>query len=334
MPDSMNKFSYSENFGVISFCGFEWEKLSKGDVHSSQYQFPLYEGFMKNKEIGEAYIDSDAFGILHANPNIYYKIISLIYELNNKGNKCSIKNNSVDPKNWREDTGFISFTVDSILKTFPKNFMEIQERALLNIYRAFPNYGERISEIHNYMVFAKDDREKWFLLDSLISKNILSGSIKGNGDGTFRQTSHFTITPEGWNEIEKSMHNVYSRQVFIAMRFSPEMHPVRKAIKKAIKDSGLEPAIVDEIEHINYIPIEILSSIKNSGYMVADLTTQNNGVYYEAGYASGLNIPVVLTCRKDEFRHFDISQVNTILWNDENELYTLLQKRLIALQNK
>jgi nucleoside 2-deoxyribosyltransferase len=68
--------------------------------------------------------------------------------------------------------------------------------------------------------------------------------------------------------------------------------------------------------------------------MVADLTTQNNGVYYEAGYARGLNIPVVLTCKKDESRHFDISQVNTILWNDEDELYTLLQKRLIALQNK
>jgi hypothetical protein len=36
------------------------------------------------------------------------------------------------------------------------------------------------------MVFAKNDRAKWFLLDSLISKNILSGSIKGNGDGRFR----------------------------------------------------------------------------------------------------------------------------------------------------
>jgi hypothetical protein len=66
----MNRFSYSENFGVISFCSFEWEKLSKGYVHSSQYQFPLYEGFMKHKEISELYIDSEAFGILHTNPNI------------------------------------------------------------------------------------------------------------------------------------------------------------------------------------------------------------------------------------------------------------------------
>jgi hypothetical protein len=41
------------------------------------------------------------------------------------------------------------------------------------------------------------------------------------------------ITPEGWNEIEKSIHNVYSRQVFIAMHFSPEMHPAREANKKS-----------------------------------------------------------------------------------------------------
>jgi nucleoside 2-deoxyribosyltransferase len=68
--------------------------------------------------------------------------------------------------------------------------------------------------------------------------------------------------------------------------------------------------------------------------MVADLTAQNNGAYYETGYARGLNIPIALTCKKDELRHFDISQVNTILWDDENELYTLLRKRLLALQDK
>jgi hypothetical protein len=51
MSDLRNEFSYSENSGVISFCGFEWEKSSKSNVHSSQYKFPLYEGSMKNKEI-------------------------------------------------------------------------------------------------------------------------------------------------------------------------------------------------------------------------------------------------------------------------------------------
>jgi hypothetical protein len=37
----MDEFFCPENCGVISFCGFEWEKLSKSDVHSSQCKFPL-----------------------------------------------------------------------------------------------------------------------------------------------------------------------------------------------------------------------------------------------------------------------------------------------------
>ena len=62
--------------------------------------------------------------------------------------------------------------------------------------------------------------------------------------------------------------------------------------------------------------------------MVADLTGYRGGVYWEAGFAEGLGIPVIYTCHekwlntdKDlniEGVHFDLNHRNMILWNEEN----------------
>jgi nucleoside 2-deoxyribosyltransferase len=59
--------------------------------------------------------------------------------------------------------------------------------------------------------------------------------------------------------------------------------------------------------------------------MVADLTHGNRGAYWEAGFAEGLGVPVIYTCRKDRweakdsddkpFVHFDTNHRVTILWD-------------------
>jgi hypothetical protein len=56
-------------------------------------------------------------------------------------------------------------------------------------------------------------------------------------------------------------------------------------------------------------------------------------VYYEAGYAAGRNLPVILTCRKDELKdlHFDIRQYNCIDWETPDELARRLQVRIEAV---
>jgi hypothetical protein len=66
---------------------------------------------------------------------------------------------------------------------------------------------------------------------------------------------------------------------------------------------------------------------------VADFTGHRAGVYFEAGFALGLNLPVFWTCRKDNLTdlHFDIRQFNCIDWNDPGELAHRLQKRIEAV---
>ena len=66
--------------------------------------------------------------------------------------------------------------------------------------------------------------------------------------------------------------------------------------------------------------------------MVADFTGQRAGVYYEAGFATGLGRPVIWCCRKDEIDklHFDTNHKNHIDWETPEELRDRLYRRIRA----
>ncbi|MFB2516120.1 hypothetical protein [Lysinibacillus sp. OTC-L20] len=125
----------------------------------------------------------------------------------------------------------------------------------------------------------------------------------------------------------------YRNTVFIAMSFDETLVKVREAIMAALTSQGFQPVIIDSKEHNNQIVPEIFSEIDKAKFVIADLTNQRTGVYYEAGYAKGKNKEVILTCRKDDLSnmHFDVAQTNTILWETEVDLKTRLTKRIEAM---
>ncbi|MFE7060825.1 hypothetical protein ACFVAD_01570 [Sutcliffiella sp. NPDC057660] len=123
--------------------------------------------------------------------------------------------------------------------------------------------------------------------------------------------------------------------VFIAMSFSESMNKTRKSIIKVIEEFGYEAMLIDIKEHNNQIVPEIFSEIENADFVVSDLTEQKRGVYLETGYAMAKEKQVILTCKTDDFdkNHFDVSQINTIIWSDENELEIRLRARIKAMHS-
>ncbi len=123
------------------------------------------------------------------------------------------------------------------------------------------------------------------------------------------------------------------KQIFIAMSYANDMEMARKAIKIAIENNGYTPMILDEKEYSSFIVPEMLMEIEKSAFIVADLTHQRGGVYYEAGYAQACGIPVIMTCKAESFEgvHFDVRQMNTIIWNNERELKDKLSRRIEAM---
>jgi hypothetical protein len=71
--------------------------------------------------------------------------------------------------------------------------------------------------------------------------------------------------------------------------------------------------------------------------MIADFTCEpqqpRGGVYFESGFAFGLNIPVIWTCRSDCISdlHFDTRQFNHIAWEDSDDLRVKLTNRIGAV---
>ena len=149
------------------------------------------------------------------------------------------------------------------------------------------------------------------------------------------------LTVEGYArlaELEKVA--VDSSQAFVAMWFDDSMSDVfESGIKPGIEDAGYEARRIDRIEHINKIDDEIIAEIRRSRFLVADFTHGDGGarggVYYEAGFAHGLNIPVIFTCRQDilEKIHFDTRQYNHIPWEPEKleEFSKALADRIAAV---
>ena len=143
------------------------------------------------------------------------------------------------------------------------------------------------------------------------------------------------LKPDGWQRVDELQKNIsqYAKNVFVAMSFADDMKPIRESIKKAITECGYIPRIMDEIEHNHQIVPEMLYEIRQAKFVIADLTGHNNGAYFEAGYALGNGKEVIQLCRKDKFGedgHFDVKQVNTILWEDTKDLQERLKNRIRA----
>lgn len=99
-----------------------------------------------------------------------------------------------------------------------------------------------------------------------------------------------------------------------------------KGIEPAIWEADYEPMRIDRKERINKIDDEIFAESRRSRFLVADFTQGESGacggVYYEAGFAHGLNISVIFTCQEDAICkvHFDTRQYNHITWKTPQEL--------------
>ena len=152
-------------------------------------------------------------------------------------------------------------------------------------------------------------------------------------------TETLQLTYKAWTYLEeRRARRIISSQGFVAMWFNTTMEAVYEGgFARAIVDSGYKPMRIDRKEHVNKIDDEIISEIRRSRFLVADFTSEPNqprgGVYFEAGFALGLNIPVIWTCREDLVAqlHFDIRQFNQIVWTSADDLYQKLKNRIGAV---
>ena len=171
----------------------------------------------------------------------------------------------------------------------------------------------------------------------------INNTIDDKTDFTGTNLSLLRINPNLKKHLERNIRklNITNTNVFVAMKFdSPDIDSaLENAIKPAcLECGGLQACTVNEKAGDGWIPQRIREEIQDARFVISDLTYRNPGVYYETGYADGLEIPVIQTCKRSWYDkdpaplHFDIAQRNTIFWNDDNDLKQQLIMKIQELQ--
>jgi hypothetical protein len=161
-------------------------------------------------------------------------------------------------------------------------------------------------------------------------------------------TNEFSLTSTGFERLDSLRHQLSSTpQGFVAMWFGPELNSAYEdGFSAGITSAGFVPFRIDKKEHSNKIDDEIIAEIRRSRFVVADFTcpltplsdntfapNARGGVYYEAGFAQGLQIPVIWTVREDclQYVHFDTRQFAHIVWREPIDLKESLLNRIGAI---
>ena len=191
----------------------------------------------------------------------------------------------------------------------------------------FGNNAEFSAEWDYPLIYCVDFSEISWLLAELSNRGCIEFS-----------SSSITLTMRGWeiaSQVGKIGRN--SDAAFIAMSFHPSHDATyEKCIVPAIQGAGYRPLRVDKVEHVNRIDDQIIADIRRSRFMVADLTDQRQGVYFEAGMMMGLGRTVIWMVQKNELSkvHFDNRQYNFIAYEDLEDARQRLQLRILALEGE
>jgi nucleoside 2-deoxyribosyltransferase len=225
----------------------------------------------------------------------------------------------------------VSLALKDALAAFPHDVGERLDRGLLNLSRMSDKPGAfvRLTGWDFPVLYAEDEETKNFFIKQLVNK----GWLELEGE---THLNSIRLTVAGWNrvaELERAGLGFESSQGFVAMWFEEAMdRAYYDGIKPAIEEAGFYPRRIDLVQHNNKVCDEIIAEIRKSRFLVAEFTGHRGGVYFEAGFAMGLGIPVIFVCRHDAIggAHFDTRQYNHIVWTDDADLRAKLKARIEA----
>ena len=174
-----------------------------------------------------------------------------------------------------------------------------------------------------------------YLVNYLEENGWVQESFKGSN--VIRRSHNYRVTVSGHVRIAEESANTDASQAFVAMWFDDSVKSAYDSgIAPAIRDCGFEAKRIDRDPAVDKIDDAIIAEIRRSRFLVADFTHGNDGarggVYYEAGFAHGLGIPAIFTCRSDAvgLAHFDTRQYAHIGWSSTSELREKLRDRILA----
>jgi nucleoside 2-deoxyribosyltransferase len=135
-----------------------------------------------------------------------------------------------------------------------------------------------------------------------------------------------TLTGQGWNRVEELKRaHAASTYAFFSRRFKNKDLDefVEKCLVHGVKQTGYALRMVSQ--RAGLIDAIMEHEIRRCRFLIADLSDDNAGAFWEAGFAEGLGKPVFYICcekeptdpTKDKNAHFDTNHRQTVRWSSD-----------------
>lgn len=142
---------------------------------------------------------------------------------------------------------------------------------------------------------------------------IAGENLTGEGRGSVMKKC-FVVSPIGdaGTDIRKNADQLYQH-----------------IIKPVCEKCGFAAQRVDEFNTSNSITQEILDALNDYDLVIADLTGHNPNVFFEIGYRTKSQKPIIHLKRKDETIPFDVSSIRTFEYDlTDLDMVTATKDRL------
>jgi len=238
------------------------------------------------------------------------------------------------------------------IETFLKNAENIDEieiaiQSLRIIYKKMDKNIGNLSLLTTFVFYKLLDESKFnsfvdWVFRNKINEISVNDELPTNNDNSLI-------------DLFEKVYEAKRKEVFISMKFGDNQsemiyEKVIQTIEKYNRNKGynisITPIRIDQtIKPCAFtIPDEIFEAIENSGLIIADLSSSNNNVYHEVGYAMGIaktkkiGPPVILLYKTDteankdididKFIDFNLRSFSQLRFTTYQELIDGLTKRL------
>ena len=194
-----------------------------------------------------------------------------------------------------------------------------------------PNQShENIYSLIGIKTGSAESKDFRFIISALVEQGVLNADER---DVIFSDDlkipSRVSLTMGGWQKYEELRRSVKnSRKAFVAMEFPKEGSDQNYFFQETLFDKYLVPAVkqtgYDLANALRSEPTagnlhaRLEVEIRAARFVVAELSHHNNGAYWEAGFARGLEKPVIYMYNKEigesERPHFDVGSDHYIAW--------------------
>lgn len=257
---------------------------------------------------------SDSYEPINAFPHpkkrdMFHVISGYIRESTDCGEEVALTVNELEPI--------------AISPKIPVTLDDKGNRLLQYLYRHSENPGDAVviqplSSSYN-LTYSPNLQELVYIIDKLIGEQLL-----------IREGMTFKLTDKGWSEAAASAGGKKLKPCLVLIADEKERCTEwTEKLLPRIEQLGYLPRLLAHTATQNPDPYS-LELIADSKLIIADLTGQSPEVYFAAGVALGLNIPVMWTVHSSEADSLvvHVQEIRPMVWDTAEELTVMLQQKL------